>query len=440
MPKQRTKKPKKVVRRTKRRGGSISIYLVIGFFLALVIWLIVKEPAVINKSITTSDNINGGTEQQNTKDKKHKKKASRSKQTDKANKRKEQSQTASKAPSSKKDNAVVVNYISTDEAIQKAIVKLGIPQGLYKRKIISGVVTYTIPINRTEMDLTYANMIFKGELERNGASFVKGTDSSGKQSLTFSSKQSNEKYVLNLYYDSKLYSGKQNPKTIAIVVDDFGSISGDLLDGFLTLDKAVTFAIFPDEPHSVDTMRRATEQGRETIIHVPMEPIGYPKVNPGKNAVFVQYSDDQIDRLISRFIKQLPDCIGINNHMGSLATTDEGVMKAVMSTLKKNDKLFLDSRTSNVSVAYPIAQKAHIRSYRNDMFLDSPNISQSTMDTKLSEIISLSASKSNIIAITHCHSQDKLQYLRKIIAHLKGAGFTLVPLSQIGQYKVPGLL
>jgi hypothetical protein len=223
-------------------------------------------------------------------------------------------------------------------------------------------------------------------------------------------------------------------------VDDFGSISGELLEGFLALDPAVCFAIFPDEPFSVLTMQKASAQGRETIIHVPMEPIGYPSVNPGKNAIFVQYDDATIDKLLSRFIKQLPDCEGINNHMGSLATTDEAIMRAVMTTLKKHGKFFLDSRTSNVSVAYSIAQKTHIRSFRNDLFLDSPNINQSTMDAKLSQIVEMSATRSNIIAITHCHNEDKLQYLKRIITRLKAAGYTLVPLSKIGQYNVPGLL
>ncbi|MDD4310247.1 MAG: divergent polysaccharide deacetylase family protein, partial [Candidatus Cloacimonetes bacterium] len=155
---------------------------------------------------------------------------------------------------------------------------------------------------------------------------------------------------------------------------------------------------------------------------------------------FVQYSADKIDNLLSRFIKQLPDCEGINNHMGSLATTDEDVMRAVMATLKKHDMFFLDSRTSNVSVGYSIAQKAHIRSFKNDIFLDSPNISQSTLDERLNQILEMSVSKNNIIAITHCHNKEKLDYLKRFIIKLKAAGFVLVPISKVGHYNVPELM
>lgn len=126
--------------------------------------------------------------------------------------------------------------------------------------------------------------------------------------------------------------------------------------------------------------------------------------------------------------------------MGSLATTDSDVMQAVMNTLKKHNKAFLDSRTTNVSVGFQTAQKAHIRAFRNDIFLDSPNISQSTMDAKLNQIIQMSGSKNHIIAITHCHNKEKLDYLKTFISRLKKAGFTLVPLSEYGSHEVPEIL
>jgi len=327
-----------------------------------------------------------------------------------------------------------------DLVIRQTADKLGVPEQSTKRRKKDLLVTFSIPIDRSQMDLTYANMIFKGELERHGATLLKGDDSRSKQSLSFYSNAYPEKYILDLFYDSKPYSNKESTKTITIVVDDFGAIGGSLLDACFEIDSEVVFAIFPDEPYSVETMKRATRQGRETIIHVPMEPIGYPSVNPGKNPILVQHTEAQIDRALTKFINQLPDCKGINNHMGSLATTDPDVMQAVMNTLKKHDKYFLDSRTTNVSVAYPVAQKSHIRAYRNDIFLDSPNISQSNMEAKLSQIIQMSQSKNSIIAITHCHNKEKLEYLRSFITRLKKAGFRLVPLSEVGEYKVPEIL
>ncbi len=50
------------------------------------------------------------------------------------------------------------------------------------------------------------------------------------------------------------------------------------------------------------------------------------------------------------------------------------------------------------------------------------------MDAKLNQIIELSNRNQNVIAITHCHNYDKLDYLKRFINRLKAAGFTLIPL------------
>jgi len=426
MPKVRKKKLRRVKRR--RKDGNLGIFILIGVICSFFIWFITSEP--VTKS---SGNANIASEQK--KDKTQKQKAKKTKKAiPKGGAKSSVQNTKSAAEVSE------INGHTPETAITATINKLGIPKSYFRKRNVENMTVFNVPIDKSEMDLVYANMIFKGELERNGAKFIKGMDTKEKQTLLFSFPDSAKQYQINIYYDSKLYLNKQKKRTISIVVDDFGTIGGELLSGFLALDKEVCFAIFPDEQYSVQTMNLAKEQGRITIIHIPMEPIGYPEVNPGKNPILVQYDTHQIDKILSRAIEQLPCCEGVNNHMGSLATTDEDVMNAVMATLKNHNKFYLDSRTSNVSVAYSVAQKNHLRSYRNDLFLDSPNISQSTMDAKLNQIIELSNRNQNVIAITHCHNSDKLDYLKRIISRLKAAGFTLIPLTDIDKYNVPTIL
>jgi polysaccharide deacetylase 2 family uncharacterized protein YibQ len=325
--------------------------------------------------------------------------------------------------------------VDLDQKLQETLTKLGVPDNGYRRRRRSDEVVYNVSLDKTVMDLTYANMIIKGAAESIGAQLVSGTETGGRQSLKL--KHSGQSYTVNLYYDPEPYAKKMNQTYIAIVVDDFGYISSDLLDGFLALPREVSFAIFPEMQYSVQTMDLAYKQGRETLIHVPMEPIGYPNVDPGSNPILVQMGETEIHRLLNHYINLMPRCIGINNHMGSFATTDADVMGHVMKVLKDRNKGFLDSRTTNVSVAYAIAQKAHIPAYRNDIFLDSPNTSQANLEDKLIQIKALAVTNKQIIAITHCHNREKLVYLQNFIQRLESDGFILIPLSRIGKYDVP---
>lgn len=327
-----------------------------------------------------------------------------------------------------------------DTAIASAITKLSIPEKAWRRRAKGKTITYQIPIDRAVMDLSFANMIVKGEAERQKGKLTSGMEKGGRQILNFAPQTGDKSYVVELYYDRKIYVGKTPSRAISIVVDDFGDISGPLLAKWLAIDKEVCFAIFPDAPHSVYTMQKAAEQGREVLIHVPMEPLNYPATNPGKNAILVTMNEAEIERRMKKFIADMPLASGVNNHMGSLATTDETVMQAVMKSLRNAGLYFLDSRTSNVSVAYQVAQKAHIPAFRNDIFLDSPNLSNSTFDSKLDQVIELGNKKSQVVAITHCFSEEHLEYLKRFIRKLKDAGFSIVPLSRLGNHDIPPIL
>ena len=434
-------KPKRIKHKNSR--PRLGLYLIAGLISILIMWALLHEPkdALQDTQALASNEI---TKDADAPSKGAKPKAEKTKTKTRA-------KNETKVVEEEKIEPVAVvkpaekpkpkaGETELDLAIRTAADKLGVPAKAIKRKKSGEAIQYSVPIDRALMDLTYANMIFKGELERSGAALKSGTDDSNKQTLVFEQKGIPSQYHLVLYYDSSIYKGKTDHQTITIVVDDFGSIGSDLLDGFFSLDTQVCFAIFPGQKNSVLTMQKAQNQGRESLIHVPMEPIGYPRIDPGDNAILLQHTEAQIKRTLTQFITELPACIGINNHMGSLATTDADVMLSVMKTLKEHNKVFLDSRTTNVSVAYQTAQKAHIKAFRNDIFLDSPNINQSTMEAKLSRIIKLSKSQNHVIAITHCHNRDKLEYLKAIISRLKKAGFILIPLSEVGEYEVPEIL
>jgi len=405
MPRTKAKRPRKT--KKKKSKDNIGIYILLAIVCAgLLYWLTKPDGSV---PVNSSQHAEQASEQANT----------------------TQQRTIPARPKPAEGETEI------DQAIHNLAEQLAIPEKSIKRRQRSDKISYSIPIDPNALDLSYANMLVKNEIEKNKGEFLSGNQESKRHKLSIQHKESKQVYDLDLYYDEKTFKDKKPTKSIAIVVDDFGDIGGELLDDFLKLDPNICFAIMPDTPNSVITMQRAHAQGRETLIHIPMEPVGYPKNNPGKNAIFVHMNEHEIDRAISRFANTLSLCKGANNHMGSLATADDIVMRNVMNSLHKHKLYFLDSRTTQISVAYQTAQKAHIPAFRNDLFLDAPDLSNKTFDTKIDQILSLVASKKQVIAITHCHTKQHLDYLKNVIRRLKQEGFEIVPVSRIGQIDVP---
>ncbi len=343
-------------------------------------------------------------------------------------------------PREKKEKVETIEIeqkISVDDIILEAIKNMGIPENLYKHKVRKDAIYIYIGLNKDEIDLNLANAIITGKIESIGGKIISGkeTRTGFKQELEFIDPFDSQKYIVKLYYATEGSYKKKKPQ-LAIVVDDFGYFRGDLLDDFCQIKQPITLAILPDETHSKTAMLKANETNHETLIHIPMEPMSYPKNNPGKNAIYVHLSKKEIIKRMEGYIKKLPLCIGANNHMGSLVTTDEDIMKIVLEVLKRHEMFFVDSRTTSSSVAYSTAQRMMIPSFENNFFLDSPDISDKTFNMRIEQLKKLSA-KGKVLIITHCSNRNKLNYLKRFIAKAEKLGFEIVPVSKLFEYSFP---
>ena len=114
----------------------------------------------------------------------------------------------------------------------------------------------------------------------------------------------------------------------------------------------------------------AKDKGRELLVHLPMEPKGWPKVNPGKGALFTDMDAKELRAVLADDLAQVPGARGANNHMGSRFTQTASAMAVVMAELKKRSMYFLDSLTAPHSQGVPQARAAGLPVYKRSVFLD----------------------------------------------------------------------
>ncbi len=163
------------------------------------------------------------------------------------------------------------------------------------------------------------------------------------------------------------------PPRLAIIIDDMGE-SPRAANSLLALDYPVTFSIWPDSTHARAIAETAHKSGREVMIHQPMEPLGYPEVKPGPNALYLGQSREKITQTVAASIHKVPHAVGLNNHMGSRITQDpksmEAVLDALLATRGSHPLFVLDSVTHPSSRLYALSRQLGLRSYRRDIFLD----------------------------------------------------------------------
>jgi polysaccharide deacetylase 2 family uncharacterized protein YibQ len=344
-------------------------------------------------------------------------------------------------------SAVQVKEMESEEtvldAIRHAAKLLGVPDSQYRTNYREETIYVYIGINRDELDLNYANMIITGQVEISGGKIISGEElkTRAQHILQIADLENQRRLVVTIYYAPDGVYSEKKPQ-IAVIVDDFGYYDGKLLEDFLSLSAPITLSILPDLPYSRKVMEKAVANGNDALIHIPMEPINYPRNDPGSNAIFVHLSERQIVRRMQGYIRQLPDCVGANNHMGSLATADKDVMRYVLEVLKNNKLFFIDSYTTGSSVAYSTAQEMMVPSFKRDLFLDQPDTTDKTLHEKMREIDNLinNKGKDKIVIITHATNRERYNYLKKFVELAEQRGYEIVPISKLFETELPEFL
>jgi len=186
----------------------------------------------------------------------------------------------------------------------------------------------------------------------------------------------------------------------------------------------VAGAVLPGLPGSTPTARVLEDSGKEVLLHLPMEPQGYPGVRPGPGVVLRAQSDGEIAATLERDLATVPGASGINNHMGSAATADPRVMRAVAAVLSRRGLFFVDSRTTTSTVARDAAEKAGVPSTSRRVFLDDVQ-TPDAVSRAFDELVRRAKEEGEALAIGHPHPVT-MEVLERELRNLPEKGVRLV--------------
>jgi polysaccharide deacetylase 2 family uncharacterized protein YibQ len=209
---------------------------------------------------------------------------------------------------------------------------------------------------------------------------------------------------------------------MAIVIDDVGySLKG--LEQFLALPFPLAFSVLPDLPHSREAGRLIAAAGKELLVHLPMEPSS--GTNPGPGAVLTSQSDEEIRQLLEGSLERLPQAVGLNNHMGSLATADRRVMGVVLEFLRARGLFFLDSRTTADTLGPELAGRMGVSLLERTVFLDNEN-SAAYIEAALQHGVRAARLRGSAVLIGHVQNVELADELRRLLPGLAAEGVRLV--------------
>jgi polysaccharide deacetylase 2 family uncharacterized protein YibQ len=230
-----------------------------------------------------------------------------------------------------------------------------------------------------------------------------------------------------------VYAKPSSPKAalrprIVIVIDDLGD-DPQIAQEILQWNVALTLSILPFTPYSRSLAQQAHQKGKEVILHLPMEPHGYPRTRPGEGVLLHEMDEENLRRQLSKDIEAIPHIKGVSNHMGSRLMEDPDKLRIILEELKRRGLFFLDSRTTPQTVGLETAKSLGVKATERDLFLDH---SQNSEDIKqqLEKLIQLSLAEGTAIGIGHPHPST-FKSIKEMIPRIKEKGIKIVSLSSV---------
>lgn len=213
---------------------------------------------------------------------------------------------------------------------------------------------------------------------------------------------------------------------ITLVIDDMGVVHPGT-NRVMALPGPLTLAWFPFAHAVPQQVAEATSRGHEAILHMPMQANGRSTAWTGPDPLRVDIAPEENLRRLQVALDAVPATVGLNNHMGSVATLDGPLMAIVAAEARRREMLVLDSLTIPHSMVYREAINAGVPAAARDVFID-PMASATVIRQQLVQVEAIASRYGHVIAIGHPWPLT-IDALENWMPGLADRGFALWPLS-----------
>ncbi len=218
---------------------------------------------------------------------------------------------------------------------------------------------------------------------------------------------------------------------LALVLFGFGD---DLDAARRVFDLPVPFAVAlaPDTKSSGAMFRAAHASGREVVLHIPLEPVNYPQLNPGPGTLLVTMKPDRATGTVRRWLDRSGPVVGVANHMGSLATQDMTLMGAVYRELRRRHLPFIHAQPAAGAVCRSLAADMGVIYDEPDAVLDAEARAKTpkALDQRWGEILERARERERTAVWVRVTPLTR-EWLRRATTVKRLGGVDLAPLSGV---------
>lgn len=222
---------------------------------------------------------------------------------------------------------------------------------------------------------------------------------------------------------------------IAIVMNHIGIGNARSRQAIERLPEAITLAVMVYAEGAAGWLRDGRANGHEVLLAIPMEPIDYPRYDPGPKPLLIDLDDLENLSRLDKALSGLTGFVGLLSHMGSRFLSDPDRLRPILAATADRGLIFLDSRSGPDSAVAELAPTVGLHVALNDRFIDDIP-SRDDIDRRLKELEAIATRRGFAVGVA-THYPVTIERLRQWAGTLDKRGFVLTPITSVARKMTP---
>lgn len=214
---------------------------------------------------------------------------------------------------------------------------------------------------------------------------------------------------------------------IAIVIDDWG-YNNSHCRYLASMPFTAGVAVLPGLQYSKDIIQCAVENGKQPMLHLPLEPHNIKEIYQKGYVLTNAMSPAVLKSTLVRILDEMKGVTGVNNHTGSRGSESDLVMSTVLTEVRRRGLFFVDSVTSDRTVGGKVAAKLKMHIAKRDVFLDNRN-ERALIERQFAETALIARTNGYALAIGHDRALT-LQIIAEQMKKLSDQGYEFISPSE----------
>ena len=216
---------------------------------------------------------------------------------------------------------------------------------------------------------------------------------------------------------------------IALIVTNLGLSATYTKAALKLLPEDITLSFSHVAPRLKSWIREARQKGHEVLMDIPMEPLGFPKNDPGRATLLTSSNEVENLNRLEHVMKKAGGYVGLLGTLGTKFMLHSETFLPVLKTIKQRGLIYVDSRSTSRSLGPELASSIQLPRAFNNIFIDKEPSNQK-IKGKLDELEKIALKKRFAVGIAQPFPLT-IEILSQWAEKLKAKQISLAPITAV---------